>query len=149
MVNNLGASRIGVWLIKHFLSPFQRWIYKSSGGKVLSSIGSDRAVLLLTTKGRRTGKERTIPVFYVRHGDAVAICNVRPRNERTNPWVINLRTHPLAQLQIGGDVSEYIAREATDKETTHLWPRLVELWPAFRVHYEYGGRRTIFILERE
>ena len=147
MIRQLGATSIGVWTIKHLASPLQRWIYRRSGGKVLSSVGPGRNVLLLTTKGRRTGKDRTIPVFYLRDGEAVVICNVRPKFERTNPWVINLRSHPIALLQIGGDIAQYQAREATENEINRLWPRLVALWPAFKAHYDHGGRRTIFILE--
>jgi len=114
----------------------------------LTTAGKDRHVLLLTTKGRRTGKDRTTPVFYLREGEAVVICNVRPEFERTNPWVINLRSHPVAQLQIGRDIAQYQAREATGDEVKRLWPRLIKLWPAFQEHYERGGLRTIFILER-
>lgn len=145
-INSLGATSIGVWGIKHLVSPLQRWVYQISDGKALTNVGSDRHVLLLTTKGRRTGKERTIPVFYLRAGEAIVICNVKPKHERTNPWVINLRSHPFAQLQIGRDSAEYHARQATEYEIDRLWPRLIELWPAFKVHYENGGRRTIFIL---
>ena len=148
MINHLGATNIGVGVIKHLVSPLQRWIYQSSGGKALSRLGSSRQVLLLTTKGRRTGKDRTIPVFYLRDGEAVVICNVKPEFERTNPWVINLRSHPVAQLQIGEETGLYQARQATCDEVNRYWPRLIELWPAFKVHYENGGRRSIFILER-
>jgi len=148
VIYHLGATSIGVWAIKHLFSPMQRWVYRSSGGKALSSIGSSRQVLLLTTRGRRTGKDRTIPVFYLRDGEAVVICNVRPEFERLNPWVINLRSHPVARLQIGQDTAQYQARQANDDEIIRLWPRLIELWPAFKVHYEHGGRRSIFIFER-
>jgi deazaflavin-dependent oxidoreductase (nitroreductase family) len=148
MINKLGATRVGVWSIKHLVSPLQRWVYRRTEGKALSSIGLNRRVLLLTTKGRRTGKERTIPVFYIHDGEVIVICNVRPKYERTNPWVINLRSQPVAQLQIGQDKAWYQAREATDDEINRLWLRLIDLWPAFNVHYKNGGRRTIFILER-
>jgi deazaflavin-dependent oxidoreductase (nitroreductase family) len=148
VIYQLGATSLGVWLIKHLVSPLQRWIYRISKGKALSSIGSGRQVLLLTTKGRRTGKDRTVPVFYLRDGETVVICNVRPEFERTNPWVINLRSHPVAQLQIGQDKAQYQARQATEDEVNRYWPRLIELWPAFKVHYRNGGRRSIFILER-
>lgn len=148
MINRLGATRIGVWAIKHLVSPLQRWIYRRTGGRVWSNVGTGRNVLLLTTKGRRTGKYRTIPVFYLRDGEAVVICNVRPEFERTNPWVINLRSNPVAQLQIGPDIAQYRARQASDDEIDRLWPRLIKLWPAYQVHYEHGGCRTIFILER-
>lgn len=148
MIDRLGATRLGVWAIKHLVSPIQRWIYRITGGRVLSDAGQGRNVLLLTTIGRRSGKHRTTPVFYLRDGDAVVICNVRPEFERTNPWVLNLRAHPTAQLQIGRDRAQYRAREADDREIERLWPRLIELWPAYQAHYERGGRRTIFILTR-
>jgi deazaflavin-dependent oxidoreductase (nitroreductase family) len=148
MIDRLGATRVGVWAIKHLLSPLQRWVYRGSKGKIFSTIGSGRKVLLLTTKGRRTGRDRTTPVFYLRDGESVVICNVNPGFERTNPWVINLRANPVAQLQIGQDIDQYQAREATDAEIKRLWPRLIEIWPTYQVHYEHSGRRAIFILER-
>ena len=111
-------------------------------------MGSGKDVLLLTTKGRRTGKERTVPVFYLREGERIVICNVRPKSERTNPWVINLRSYPVAKLQIGRDTTQYQARRATDDEIKRLWPQLIKLWPAFKVHFENGGRRSIFVLQK-
>jgi len=147
MISQLGATRWGVSAIKHLVSPFQRWVYQITGGKIMSHMGQDRNVLLLTTKGRRTGKDRTIPVFYLRDGDRVVICNVKPEHESTNPWVLNLRHNPIAMLQIGRDIDWYRAREATQSEIDHLWPRLIKLWPAFQAHHERGGQRSIFILE--
>ena len=147
MINHLGATRIGVWAIKHLVSPLQRRIYRGTGGRVFSAVSAGRNVLLLTTKGRRTGQDRTVPVFYLRDGNAIVICNVNPGFERTNPWVINLRAHPVAQLQIGRDSGNYQAREATNAEIERLWPRLIELWPAYQAHYERSGQRAIFILE--
>ena len=144
----IGATRVGVWAIKHVWAPLQRWIYRLTGGRVLSTLGSGRHVLLLTTRGRRTGKERTTPVFYLRDGESIILCNVNHGFERTNPWVLNLRTHPIAQLQIGRETGHYQARQATEVEIERYWPRLVVIWPAYQTHYERGGRRSIFILER-
>ncbi len=149
MINRFGATRFGVWVIKHVISPFQRWIFRTTGGRFLSNVGFSRKVLLLTTKGSRTGKDRTVPVFYLRDGKDIVICNVTPEFERTNPWVINLRSDPIAQIQIGSDTALYHAREATNAEIESLWPQLVKLWPAYQVHFERGGRRTIFMLRRD
>lgn len=148
MMNQFGATHLGVWAIKNLLSPIQSWIYQKSEGKAFSRFGSDRNVLLLTTRGRRTGKDRTIPVFYLHYGDGVVICNVRPESERINPWVINLRSHPVAQLQIGEEKGHYQARQATADEVDYLWRQLIKVWPPFKVHYEHGGQRSIFILEQ-
>lgn len=148
MIDRFGATRAGVWAIKHLISPLQRWIYRSSKGRFFSTAGSGRKVLLLTTKGRRTGKDRTTPVFYLRDGDSIVICNVNPGFERTNPWVINLRANPAARLQIGRDIGQYQAREASVAETERLWPRLVKIWPTYQTHFDRSGLRAIFILER-
>lgn len=148
LVNKLGGTRLGVWIIKHLFSPLQRWVYRATGGRIMSKLGKDRNVLLLTTKGRRTGKDRTTPVFYLRDGERVVICNVKPEHESMNPWVINLRSHPIARLQIGQYTSRYKASEAKEDDINRLWPKLINLWPAFQVHYERGGHRSIFMLER-
>ena len=147
MIHRLGGTRLGVWLIKHVVSPVQRWTYHVTGGRLFSAVGS-RPVLLLTTIGRRSGQPRTVPVFYLRDGAAIVICNVNPGSERTNPWVMNLRAQSAAQLQIGSDTGQYRAREATEAEIERLWPQLVELWPAYQTHYDRSHQRAIFILER-
>jgi deazaflavin-dependent oxidoreductase (nitroreductase family) len=148
MIYQFGATSLGLWVIKYLISPFQRNIYRISEGKALSSIGSGKKVLLLTTKGHRSGKERTIPVFYLQDGKSIIICNVRPKPERINPWVINLSSHPVAYLQIGHEREKFLAHQATDDEISIYWPQLVKLWPAFQVHHERGGERHIFILKR-
>ena len=68
IIPRLAVTRLGVWTIKRLVSPLQRWAYRGSGGRIFSTIGPDRNVLLLTTKGRRTGRDRTTPVFYLRDG---------------------------------------------------------------------------------
>jgi deazaflavin-dependent oxidoreductase (nitroreductase family) len=147
-INRLGATHTGVWVIKHLISPLQRWVYRVTGGRLFSTIGSSRPVLLLTTKGRRTGKNRTTPVFYLRDGEYIIICNVNPGFERINPWVVNLRANPTAQLQIGGDIGFYQARQATETEVEYYWPKLIMLWPAYQAHFQRGGRRSIFVLKK-
>jgi deazaflavin-dependent oxidoreductase (nitroreductase family) len=96
----------------------QRSLYRHSGGRL--SLTGRAPVLLLTTTGRRTGKDRTVPLLYVRDGDALAICNVNPGRERPNPWTLNLRASPLARVQLGPDVFAVRAREATGDELERL-----------------------------
>lgn len=148
VIDRLGATRLGVWVIKHIVAPTQRLLYRASGGRIFTSSGAGREVLLLTTKGRLTGKDRTTPLYYLRDGDRIIICNVNPGFERTNPWVINLRAHPIAKLQIGSEIAEYHAREATEAESDFYWPRLVDIWPAYKLHFEKSHQRAIFVLER-
>ncbi|NWF64842.1 MAG: nitroreductase family deazaflavin-dependent oxidoreductase [Chloroflexi bacterium] len=147
-MKRLGATPLGVWVIKHVAAPIQRFFYRASGGRLFTSTGAGREVLLLTTKGRRTGKDRTIPLYYLRDGHRIILCNVNPGFERVNPWVINLRAHPTAKLQIGAEIVEYQAREATEMEIALYWPQLVRIWPAYQSHFEKSRQRAIFVLER-
>lgn len=148
MMNRFGSTRLGVWAIKHIVSPAQRWIYQRSGGKVFQWGNKNRHILLLTTRGRRTGQERTTPVFFLRDGDRIVICNVNPGFEHTNPWVLNLRSQPLVKVQIGPDVHAYHSREVTGEEIDCYWPGLVRIWPAYQDHFSKSGQRAIFVLER-
>lgn len=148
MIDRLGATRLGVWVIKHIVSPAQRLLYRITGGRAFTTGGVGRGVLLLTTRGRLTGKDRTIPVYYLRDENRIVICNVNPGFERTNPWVTNLRAHPIARLQIGPELAEYHAREATEAEISLYWSRLQNIWPAYGAHFEKSHQRAIFVLER-
>lgn len=126
-------------------SPLQRWLYRVTGGRI--SLTGRAPVLLLTTTGRRTGLERTVPLLYVRDGGQLVICNVNPGFERPNQWTLNLRAQPRARVQVGRDIFEVTAREASDEEIEHYWPRLTKIWPAYQAFYDGGGRRSIFVLE--
>jgi deazaflavin-dependent oxidoreductase (nitroreductase family) len=141
----LGGTRLGVLAIGGVVSPVQRQLYRSSGGRL--SLTGRAPVLLLTTTGRRTGKARTVPLLYLRDGDRVVICNVNPGFERPNPWVLNLRAQPRAQVQIGRNTITMRARAASGSEVDYYWPRLAQLWPAYQIFHDRGGKRSVFVLE--
>lgn len=48
----------------------------------------------------------------------------------------------------GQDMATYRGHEATEAESQRLWPRLIELWPAYQTYYQQSGQRSIFILNR-
>jgi deazaflavin-dependent oxidoreductase (nitroreductase family) len=146
-LRHLGATPLGVWLIKHVLSPLDRLLYRWTSGHSFWLGHALAPRLLLTTTGRRTGLQRTVPIFYLGEGDRLIICNVNPGFEQTNPWTLNLRAHPVARVRTGSTSGMYRAREATAEEVARYWPHLVEIWPAYQTHYDRSGQRSIFILE--
>ena len=136
-----------MWAIKRLVAPAHRWIYRRTGGRMFRFGSLNRNILLLTTTGRKTGRSRTTPVFFLRDSNRLVICNVKPYSERTNPWVLNLRANPTASVQVGSDVMTCEARELHGHELDRYWPQLVALWPAYREHYQRSGERAIFLLE--
>jgi F420H(2)-dependent quinone reductase len=89
-----GGTRLGVWVIKHLVSPLDRRLYALTGGRLLTTGRPLGPILLLCTIGRRTGRIRTTPVFYLRDSERLVVCNVTPDSERANPWALNRRAHP-------------------------------------------------------
>lgn len=147
VLRRLGATRIGVWAIKHVVSPLDRWLYRLTGGQRVALGRPLGPLLLLTSTGRRTGREHTTPVYYLRDGDKLVLCNVNPGFEHPNPWTLNLRANPLARVQIGSERSIYQARQASPAEVDRYWPQLVQVWPAYQTLYERSGQRLVFLLE--
>ena len=147
LAQRLGGTHLGVLAIGRVVSPLQRALYRRTSGRL--SLTGRAPVLLLTTTGRRTGKARTIPLLYLRDGDRLVICNVNPGFERPNPWVVNLRAQPHAQVQIGRGSTSMSARSASDDELVRYWPQLTKVWPAYQAFYDKGGERSVFVLKPE
>ena len=145
LVQRLGSTRVGVLAIGRVVSPLQRELYRRSGGRV--SLTGRAPVLLLTTTGRRSGKARTVPLLYIRDGDRLVVCNVNPGFERPNPWVLNLRADPHAQVRLGRGTARVRAQPAAGPELDRYWPQLTQLWPAYQDFYDKGGQRSVFVLE--
>jgi deazaflavin-dependent oxidoreductase (nitroreductase family) len=144
-VQRAGSTRLGVWAIKHVVAPLQLAILRYSNGRV--SLTGRAPVLLLTTTGRRTGKPRTVPAFYLRDGDGYVVCNVRPPHERVNPWVLNLLANPRVRLTLHGVTVEGLARRAEQSETDRYWPELLQLWPAYGSFRDAEGDLSVFVVE--
>ena len=111
--------------------------YRLTGGRIG---GTFRGVdtLLLDHVGRRSGKQRTNPLYFVAEGDDLVIVASRGGSHKHPAWWLNLRDSPRTTVQVGSEPREVVAREANDEERARLWPRLVEAWP----DYEAYQRRT-------
>ena len=146
LLNRIGTTGAGTWAIGRIVSPMQRRLLVATRGRV--SLTGKRPVLLLTTTGRRTGRPRTVPVFFLRDGDDLVVCNVRPPSERPNPWPLNVRANPNVSVRIRGVTEQRVAREAREQEVEKYWPLLVKMWPAYERFFADSLERAIFVLQR-
>ena len=79
-------------MVKHLVSPLDRMVVKVSHGRLAPPSSLVVPTLLLTLVGRHSGEEHTTPLVYVRDDARFVVANARPAGERTNPWVLNLRS---------------------------------------------------------
>ena len=99
-------------------------------------------VLLLTTVGRKTGKNRTTPLLYLKDNDRIAIVASNGGKDKEPLWWTNLRTNPHAKVQVKGEKKTMIARKANEEEQASLWPLLTKMYPSYG-QYQKKTRREI------
>ncbi|HET9770467.1 MAG TPA: nitroreductase family deazaflavin-dependent oxidoreductase [Acidimicrobiia bacterium] len=120
-----------------FVTAIHREIYRRTDGRLTAKAGRVQ-MLLLTTTGRRTGKPRTTPLFYMPDGDRLVLVASYGGDDRDPQWFKNLTAHPDVTVQIGGETRSMRAAVASAEEKARLWPRAVELYGG----YDNYQRRT-------
>jgi deazaflavin-dependent oxidoreductase (nitroreductase family) len=134
---------------RRFGSRFDRWLYRASRGK-LTTLGRRGApVLLLTTTGRRSRCERTVPVMYIRDQRNFVISSENFGQRHPAGWPLNLDADPAAKVQVGAEIVSCSAKRLTDDEADRYWPRLVQAWPAHATYRRRSGERHTFVLTPE
>jgi len=118
------------------------WLYQRTGGKIGQKAGHI-SNLLLTTKGRKTGKLHTVPLAYMADGEDSVIVASNGGADRHPAWWLNLQQAPQAKVQIGTQSFDVLARLANAGERARLWPQLKAMNPFYASYepYEMTGRR--------
>jgi deazaflavin-dependent oxidoreductase (nitroreductase family) len=105
--------------------------------------------LLLTTTGRKSGKERTHPLVYGRHGDDYLVIPSKGGWPHPPAWYLNLQDNPEVQVQVKGDRFPARARTAAPEEKAELWKIMTTEWPDYDRYQERTEREIpVVVLER-
>lgn len=98
--------------------------------------------LLLTTRGRRSGKLRRTAVWYLRDGDRYLLAG-----SRADPgWVHNVRANPAVVVQVRDETFGALARMATAEERPALWARIAAANPKYAGYRERAGRELPIVI---
>lgn len=104
--------------------------------------------LLLTTKGRRSGKARRTPLIYGRDGDRYLVVASLGGADEHPQWYRNLLADPEVAVQVAADKFRARARPATEDEQRRLWPVMTGIWPDYDEYQKRTKRRIpIVVLE--
>ncbi|WP_067796623.1 nitroreductase family deazaflavin-dependent oxidoreductase [Actinomadura formosensis] len=105
--------------------------------------------LLLTTTGRKTGKERTTPLIYQTEGDAYLVVASKGGADEPPLWYRNLQADPAVKVQVKGDKFTARARTATAAEKPALWRKMTAVWPDYDEYQKKTSREIpVVVLER-
>ena len=74
--------------------------FRANGGRVGGS-WEGRDLLLLTTTGRKSGREHTTPVVYTRDGDRLLVYASKAGAPKHPDWFLNLVADPHVVVEVG------------------------------------------------
>ena len=121
--------------------------YERSGGADGNTMGG-KPVIILTTRGARSGKIRKTPLMRVEHDGRYAVVASMGGAPQHPVWFHNVVANPDVELQDGPNRKDYRAHEATADERAQWWDRAVEAWPDYAEYQTKTDREIpVFILE--
>lgn len=97
--------------------------------------------LLLTTRGRRSGRLRRTPLIYGRDGEAYVVVASYGGSPRHPDWYLNLRDRPDVTIQVGPDVWPARATTIGDDRHDEVWDQMAQIWPRYEGYQERTARR--------
>jgi deazaflavin-dependent oxidoreductase (nitroreductase family) len=99
--------------------------------------------LLLTTKGRKSGEPRALPLIYGNAGDDYVVIASKGGLPNHPIWYLNLQADSACELQVGAKHRAARARVAEGAEREQLWKQMVEIYPPYTAYQETAGARII------
>ena len=96
--------------------------------------------LLLTTRGRKTGKLRRTALVYARDGDRYIVAASNAGADEHPAWYLNLVFNPSVTVQIGAQPFAATARTATAAEKPGLWQLMIATMPSYQGYQKATSR---------
>ncbi|MEV0360581.1 nitroreductase family deazaflavin-dependent oxidoreductase [Nocardia sp. NPDC050697] len=120
--------------------------YENSGGTEATTLRGV-PVILLTTRGAKTGKLRKTPLMRVEHGGEYAVVASLGGAPKHPVWYFNIKADPHVELRDGTETKDYTAREVTGEEKAAWWERAVAVWPDYADYQTKTTREIpVFVL---
>jgi deazaflavin-dependent oxidoreductase (nitroreductase family) len=113
-------------------------LYRLTGGRIARKVD----VLILTTRGRRSGKTRTVLLQFFRDGANLVIVAANSGRSSHPGWFYNLKATPTVRVQVMDRFLQVRAEELSAEETTAFWPRILHVAPTY-ARYQQATSRPI------
>lgn len=131
------------------LSKIHAAAYRISRGRVGRRL-VDNDMLLLTTRGRKSGRTHTVPLLYLRDGSRLVVIASWGGRPYHPDWYLNLQADPAAVVELPGERFAVTAHTAGEDERARLWPKVVSAYGGYATYQARTDRRIpLVLLERE
>ena len=131
----------------------QQWVrdqvelYESSGGRDGTTLRG-MPVVVVTSRGARSGKLRKTPLMRVEHEGSYALVASKGGAPEHPVWYYNLLADPHIELRDGASVWDMVVREVQGAEKATWWERAVAAYPDYASYQEKTDREIpVFVAE--
>jgi F420H(2)-dependent quinone reductase len=141
-------TRAGGWLFINVFPAIDRWLIPRTRGRVKVAMG--QPILLLHTRGAKSGQPRTTPLLYTPQADAFIVVASKAGAMQNPAWYHNLLAHPdeLA-VEVDGRRIPVRARVAEEPERSELWRRVNDNYDGYEAYARRAGGRVIPVVVLE
>jgi deazaflavin-dependent oxidoreductase (nitroreductase family) len=124
-------------------------VYRETGGERGYRWRKGTEILLLTTKGRSTGEERTTPLIHRVDGDRWVVVASKGGAREHPGWFKNLQAEPDAAIEVKSDRIPVRASVAEGHDRDRLWAEMAEVWPDYDAYQQKTDRQIpVVVLSR-
>jgi deazaflavin-dependent oxidoreductase (nitroreductase family) len=136
--------------LAHGFSRMHRGFVQLTGGRAGTKFRGE-PLILLTTTGRKTGKDRTwplvgLPIDRGQPEKGWVIVGSNGGHDTHPAWYLNLQADPTATVQAGTVKTKVRARDATAPERAQFWPQFVELLDTYAEYQDATDREIPVVL---
>jgi deazaflavin-dependent oxidoreductase (nitroreductase family) len=130
--------------MNHFLIALNNWIGRQVFWRAYRLLGGAwmaQQFLLVRTRGRKTGKQRTVILSYSQAGRAWLVVASNGGQESMPAWYYNLRAQPKAEIQVGRQRFQVDAEIVRAEEYEQVWAAWLRQHPAYARAQQQTSRR--------
>ena len=129
------------WFLSKTLHLVDTPLLRLARGRI--SIGWGYPVLLLTTTGARTARQRTVTLLYIDRGDdEVAVIGSHFGRPKHPAWYHNLNADPTCTVEIRGRRWRATSRSANRDERVEIWAQALHLYAGYEKYLEWTEGRV-------
>jgi deazaflavin-dependent oxidoreductase (nitroreductase family) len=133
--------------IQRFITGVHTRLFRLSSGKIGGRMAGC-PVLLLTTKGRKTGKERVTPLLYIPDNENFVLIASNGGVPNHPAWYWNMQANPEVAVEVGGRKLRVRAEDVSGAERERLWAKAVSMYASYADYQKRTERQIPVVILR-
>ena len=143
-LKNLNSKPVAIGI--KWMSRAQTWLFKKTNGRFGDKFLRGSEVGILTTKGRKTGEPRDVPLLFLQEDRRIVLVASQGGRDTHPMWYLNVKADANVVFQTKRGTLALVAREATDAERDEYWPRLDAMYPDYANYRSYTERKIPILI---